>query len=169
MEIASLRNSEQLLLNIAYSYTTQYDHREVPSGAGDLYAASHIGNLRDVIDSYRSPSDSAPAVTTEEQTATVPPTTVAPTVTDEPAVTALDSTYETTAPVTAEAPQTDDTPTVPVESEVPTTESGLESPNSNTGAGTMLLWIVVGNVGLAALLFLILLSQRSRKTFRSRH
>ena len=30
MEIASLKNSEQLLLNIAYSYTQKYDHRIAP-------------------------------------------------------------------------------------------------------------------------------------------
>lgn len=30
MEIASLKNNEQLLLNIAYSYTTKYDHRITP-------------------------------------------------------------------------------------------------------------------------------------------
>ncbi len=39
MEIAGLRGSEQLLLNLAYSYTEQYDHRVLPDGAPNSYAA----------------------------------------------------------------------------------------------------------------------------------
>lgn len=38
MEIASLKHSEQLLLDIAYSYTSRYDHRQVPAGAPNQYA-----------------------------------------------------------------------------------------------------------------------------------
>ena len=36
MEIAAGQNSEQLLLNIAHSYTAQYDHRVIPAGTPAL-------------------------------------------------------------------------------------------------------------------------------------
>jgi Asp-tRNA(Asn)/Glu-tRNA(Gln) amidotransferase A subunit family amidase len=45
MEIASLKNNEQLLLDIAYSYTSAYDHRETPSGAPNDYADSYTTEL----------------------------------------------------------------------------------------------------------------------------
>ncbi|MBQ9082716.1 MAG: amidase [Clostridia bacterium] len=38
MEIAALRDSEQLLLNLAYSYTQKYDYRTLPDGAPNHYA-----------------------------------------------------------------------------------------------------------------------------------
>ena len=40
MEIASLKNSEQLLLDIAYGYTSRYDHRHLPAGAPNAYGES---------------------------------------------------------------------------------------------------------------------------------
>ncbi len=49
MEIASLKGSEQLLLNIAYSYTSAYDHRAVPSGAPNDYAGSYICSLQELV------------------------------------------------------------------------------------------------------------------------
>ena len=52
MEIAALKNQEQLLLDIAYSYTEKYDHRQAPANAPDLYAENNIGTLSQVIDSY---------------------------------------------------------------------------------------------------------------------
>lgn len=55
MEIASLKNSEQLLLNIAYAYTGQTDHRAVPAGAPDAYADANEGSLRNMIDRYLQP------------------------------------------------------------------------------------------------------------------
>lgn len=45
MEIAGDKNTEQLLLDIAYSYTQRYDHRQVPDTAPDLYAGSYAGPL----------------------------------------------------------------------------------------------------------------------------
>lgn len=53
MEIAALKNQEQLLLDIAYSYTERYDHRVPPEGAPDAYADAHAGSLRDIIDAYQ--------------------------------------------------------------------------------------------------------------------
>lgn len=52
MEIAALKNQEQLLLDIAYAYTEKYDHREAPDNAADLYADYYTGSLSAVIDSY---------------------------------------------------------------------------------------------------------------------
>lgn len=52
MEIAALKNQEQLLLDIAYAYTQHYNHREAPANAPDLYAEHNIGTLSRVIDSY---------------------------------------------------------------------------------------------------------------------
>ena len=52
MEIATSQYNEQLLLNIAYSYTMQYNHRETPDGATNLYARYYTGTLSEQIDSY---------------------------------------------------------------------------------------------------------------------
>ena len=52
MEIASLKNSEQLLLDIAYGYTSRYDHRQVPSGAPNAYGES--GDLLTVVKSLQA-------------------------------------------------------------------------------------------------------------------
>ncbi len=54
MEIAAPRNQEQLLLDIAYSYTSRYDHRVLPEGAPDRYADSGTGSLREIIDAYKA-------------------------------------------------------------------------------------------------------------------
>ncbi len=52
MEIAAPRNCEQLLLDIAYSYSAAYNYRIAPAGAPNDYIASSIGSLRDVLDDY---------------------------------------------------------------------------------------------------------------------
>ena len=49
MEIASLKNSEQLLLDIAYSYTSRYDHRQVPDGAPNQYEAAAGADVETVV------------------------------------------------------------------------------------------------------------------------
>lgn len=49
IEIASLKYSEQLLLNLAYSYTEKFNHRQVPSLAEDIYRDFKIKNLSDFI------------------------------------------------------------------------------------------------------------------------
>ena len=53
LEIAAPRNQEQLLLDIAYSYTNRYDHRQLPEGAPDTYADSHAGSLGEIIEDYK--------------------------------------------------------------------------------------------------------------------
>ena len=53
MEIAAPRNCEQLLLDIAYTYTLSYDHRELPSGAPDTYAEYNLGSLAELIEVYK--------------------------------------------------------------------------------------------------------------------
>ena len=53
MEIAAPRNCEQLLLDIAYSYTKKYDHRALPEGAPDAYQQSNAGTLEEVIADYK--------------------------------------------------------------------------------------------------------------------
>ena len=52
MEIAALKGQEQLLLDIAYSYTTNYDHRRAPENAPDLYEAYYSGDLYAQVNSY---------------------------------------------------------------------------------------------------------------------
>lgn len=52
MEILSLKNSEQLLLDIAYSYTEQYDHRQAPEAAPSLYASGQTLTLTEYIARY---------------------------------------------------------------------------------------------------------------------
>jgi Asp-tRNA(Asn)/Glu-tRNA(Gln) amidotransferase A subunit family amidase len=65
-EIVSELNSEQLLLDIAYAYTSRFPHRQIPTGAPDSYAASGTGTLADHIAAY-------------ELFLNPPPTTEAPT------------------------------------------------------------------------------------------
>lgn len=49
MEITSVKNSEQLLLNIAYAYTNQFDHREVPADAPNDYSEQYKGTILELI------------------------------------------------------------------------------------------------------------------------
>jgi len=52
MEIAAAQGQEQLLLDLACSYTTRFDHRTVPAGAPDRYAFAHGGDLDAWLDAY---------------------------------------------------------------------------------------------------------------------
>ncbi len=69
MEIVAPRNCEQLLLDIAYAYTEEYDHRAVPTGAPDSFVSANQGTLREVLDDYYARLAAA------EQETTVPETT----------------------------------------------------------------------------------------------
>jgi hypothetical protein len=51
-EIISDLNSEQLLLDVAYAYTSRFPHRQIPTGAPDSYASHHTGTLSDHIAAY---------------------------------------------------------------------------------------------------------------------
>lgn len=54
LEIAALKNEEQLLLDIAYAYTAQYDHRVVPTTAPNLYAAHGTKPLAEFMADYKA-------------------------------------------------------------------------------------------------------------------
>ncbi len=58
LEIASLKNSEQLLLDIAYSYEQSYNHRVAPTGAPNKYADFTDGSLYQIIDKFAVISNS---------------------------------------------------------------------------------------------------------------
>ena len=55
MEILADKNCEQMLLNMAYTYTEAYNHRVTSSGAPDLYANSNQGDLQSIINKYTVP------------------------------------------------------------------------------------------------------------------
>lgn len=67
LEIAGLKNSEQLLLDIAYSYTENYNHRAVPTGAPDLYADYNADSLQAIIDSVVYQANAKPEKSTTEK------------------------------------------------------------------------------------------------------
>ena len=66
MEFASLKNSEQLLLNIAYSYTEKYDHRVTSELAPNLYEKSFSGDLNAFITTYKEALAEAERLKEEE-------------------------------------------------------------------------------------------------------
>ncbi len=55
MEIAAAKDCEQLLLNIAYSYTSRYDHRQVPTGAPNDYASYYEGSIGQLVEILHAP------------------------------------------------------------------------------------------------------------------
>lgn len=69
LEIAALKNSEQLLLNIAYSYTEKYNHRTAPTGAPDLYIDYQTDSLEGIIASVIAQANAT--TTTTQPTTTV--------------------------------------------------------------------------------------------------
>lgn len=68
MEILSDKNTEQLLLNIAYSYEVRFDCRKVPSGAPDLYSEWNVGSLESMLERYNIPALSDRVVIIETTT-----------------------------------------------------------------------------------------------------
>ncbi len=71
LEIASLKNSEQLLLNIAYSYEQKYNHRSAPTDAPDIYGDYINGTLSQIIDSFISSANATVTESTEQETDTL--------------------------------------------------------------------------------------------------
>ncbi|MBR4890867.1 MAG: hypothetical protein IKU15_06230, partial [Clostridia bacterium] len=67
LEIAGLKNSEQLLLNIAYSYTEKYNHRAVPTGAPNLYADYSADSLKAIINSVIAQTNAKPEESTTKK------------------------------------------------------------------------------------------------------
>jgi len=145
LEIASLRNSEQLLLDIAYSYTLQYDHRVIPDGVPDLYADNSGASLSEIIADYRE-ALSAPETTPEPET-TVPETT-------EPMTTEPDTTdggLSTTGPDTTVPP-------------VPVTTDGDEASKTGDVISTILI-LLAAVAALLAVFWIYSLRTRGGSPF----
>ncbi len=78
LEIAGLKNSEQLLLNIAYSYTENFNHRAIPTGAPNLYAEFSGKALAEIINDVTISANTTPTMqpeTTHPQNSDTPPQT----------------------------------------------------------------------------------------------
>jgi len=69
MEMAAARGQEQLLLDLAHSYTIRCDHRVLPTGAPDRYAFAYEGDLSTWLDAYLAPE--APAAVPEPLSLTI--------------------------------------------------------------------------------------------------
>lgn len=114
MEILSDKNTEQLLLNIAYSYTQRYECRKIPSGTPDLYSKWNVGSLEDILEKYDIPalSDKVIIIETTTRETTTQESTTTPT---EPesvteSITETSSMTETTSAVVIEPVEEDDSP-----------------------------------------------------------
>jgi Asp-tRNA(Asn)/Glu-tRNA(Gln) amidotransferase A subunit family amidase len=68
MEILSDKDTEQMLLNIAYSYTQRFEARKVPNTAPDLYSKWNIGSLNDILEKYDIPAISDKVIVIETTT-----------------------------------------------------------------------------------------------------
>lgn len=75
MEIASLKNCEQLLLDIAYSYTLKYDHRAIPENAVNTYKSAGEASLDEIIEEYLLAANTEPESTTADKNETEEETT----------------------------------------------------------------------------------------------
>ena len=82
MEICAPKNEEQQLLNMAYSYTLRYDHREIPAGTPNLLAEDAAGSLDEVINRYKYDLANPTEPPTEEPTEKKEKPTKAPKPTD---------------------------------------------------------------------------------------
>ena len=136
MEIASLRNNDQLLLDMAYAYTTNFDHRAIPEGAPDLYAAYGSVSLADFIADYR---DSL----TETEGPVSPPETTIP---DTDPIAPLESSDNT--------------------DELPETTENVISPPRSNATKTLVILLVVSVLALIAYsLYLVYLRRRSMRSY----
>ena len=67
MEVAALRGQEQLLLDIAYSFTNAKDYRVAPTGAPNDYKDFYAGNVTELL------TPEPPEETVEETTVATKP------------------------------------------------------------------------------------------------
>lgn len=145
MEIAAGRNEDQLLLDIAYSYTQRFDHRVIPAGAPNLYEDAYVSDLAALVAQYEAGTWPVP-----ETVPTEPPTEP----TTEPA------TVPTTVPET-------EAPTTIVETEIPTTASPTtlapETQPANEQTPDITTLAVSGSVAVISVGTLIILLTRRRK------
>ncbi|MBE5817498.1 MAG: hypothetical protein E7312_00405 [Clostridiales bacterium] len=133
MEIAAKRGQEQLLLNVAYSYTLIYDHRAVPTGAPDIYAESNVGDMAQIIEQYEQ-SLIPPSTPTPAPTPTPTPT---PTPVPTPTPTASPSPTPTAGPSPMPTPTASPSP-MPTASPMPTpTASPSPTPMPTAGPSPM--------------------------------
>lgn len=130
MEIAAPRNCEQLLLDIAYTYTSHYDHRQVPEGAPDAYVQSRAGSLSELIEAYLAAADAATAPTTIPTEAPTVPTT-----------------------------QATEAPTYSAETEVPQESTPIHSGSGDSGSEeeTFSVWLLPLGLALLAAMVLVLI------------
>lgn len=113
MEILTDKNNEQLLLNIAYSYTQRYDCRKIPSGAPDLYSKWNIGSLEDILEKYDIPALSDKVIiieTTTKETTTEETIEQSESITETSSTTEPTSLTETTSAVVSEPVEEDNPP-----------------------------------------------------------
>ena len=178
MEIAAPRNQEQLLLNIAYSYTSRYNHRAVPTGAPNTYAAANAGSLREILDAYKffleSQKPTAPSTQPPETFSTSTAPTTNPT---EPTVKLSIPPTTSTAPTeaTTRPPAPPTTPTEPsVRPTEPESSSQSTVPSSSTSPGkvddSVLTWLVPCLAAVVVMLITecILIHKLVRRRRRSR-
>lgn len=147
IEIAAPKNHEQQLLDIAYSYTQSYDHREVPSGAPNTYVSFSEGTLSQIIEQYKNASQPQTTVSTLAETSALPTTT--PTVTDEAteAITTTRSPTSTAVPITTPV-----TTQHTVTTTTPATSASVASDEPDKGYTVYVLGVI-----LAALILLLVL------------
>jgi hypothetical protein len=103
MEITAARGADQLLLDIAYSYTQRFDHRVIPEGAPDLYKESYVSDLATLVAEYEAGTWPVPETVPTEPT--TEPTTVPTTVPETEAPTTIPETVPTTAVPTTVLPE----------------------------------------------------------------
>lgn len=151
LEIATRKNQEQLLLDIAYTYTQAADHRVVPEAAPNTYAEFYQGTLRELIDLYlqqqvpptTEPTPLPTTVPVSPTTVPLPPETTVP----EPPETTAPTPPETTVPTPPETKPATTAPSVPPTTALRPTEPAPDpAPNVLTPvvvAAAIVAWLVV--------------------------
>ncbi len=148
MEIAAPKNQEQLLLDIAYSYTLRYDHRTAPTGAPDTYESSNIGTLQQIIDMYEKAN--------ETESSTTPASTSAPITT-----TTLVTESQTQTVTTTQAPSTPLTQSPTSPTTTPTITTQVATPSTKSGKASRIYVVII--MPLVAALLLILAFRLNKK------
>lgn len=114
MEIVADKNCEQLLLNIAYSYTQNHNYRKVPAGAPDLYADWNVGNMQEISTNYTFPalSDRIIEIETESKTEAISDETTSFATTESETEIETSSQAETTSGLVADSDTDDNSPRI---------------------------------------------------------
>lgn len=183
MEIATYKNQEQLLLDIAYSYTSRFDHRVLPTHAPDTYADFNTGTLREIIDAYKAfLNPPQPTLPTEPTTQPTQPTTVPTeptTQTTQPTTVPTEPTTQPTQPTTVPTePTTQPTQptTVPTAPTTQPTQPPAQSVTSTAGSpatnptatptpappATTAPWLILCAIVAVTLCFALLLLLRKK-------